>query len=138
MPLNHIFRKCTGAKKLHISQEKINHLMYIDDIKLSAKNEKELETLVPALKIYSYNIGMKFGIEKCTMLIMKSRKQQMMERIEQPNQRKIRMLGEKETYKYLGIFKVNIIKQVEMKEKIKNEQENYSKPNYIARISSKG
>ena len=39
-----------------------------------------------------------------------------------PNQDKIRMLGEKETYKYLGILEADTIKQVEMKEKIKKEQ----------------
>ena len=44
-PLNHKLRKCTGGYTLHKSQEKINHLMYMDDIKLFAKNEKELETL---------------------------------------------------------------------------------------------
>ena len=38
--------------------------------------------------------------------------------IELPNQEKIRMLREKETYKYLGILEVDTIKQVEMKEKI--------------------
>ena len=46
MPLNHIFRKHTGGYKVHKLQEKINYLMYIDDIKLSAKNESELETLI--------------------------------------------------------------------------------------------
>ena len=44
MSLNHILRKCTAGYKLSRSQEKINHLMYMDDIKLFAKNEKELET----------------------------------------------------------------------------------------------
>ena len=39
MPLNHILRKCTTGYKLSRSQENINHLMYIDDIKLFAKNE---------------------------------------------------------------------------------------------------
>ena len=39
--------------------------------------------------------------------------------MELPNQDKIRTLGEKETYKYLGISKTNIIKQVEMKGRIK-------------------
>ena len=34
------------------------------------------------------------------------------------NQEKIRSLGEKETYKYLGKKEVDIIKQAEMKEKI--------------------
>ena len=37
MPLNHILRKCTDRYKLSKSQEKINHLMYMDDIKLVAK-----------------------------------------------------------------------------------------------------
>ena len=40
MPLNHILRKCTAGYKLSRSQEKINHLMYVDDIKLFAKNKK--------------------------------------------------------------------------------------------------
>ena len=43
MPLNHILKKCTAGYKFTKSQEKINHLMYMDDIKLFAKNEKELE-----------------------------------------------------------------------------------------------
>ncbi len=48
-------------------------------------------------------------------------KQKMTERIELPNQEKIRTLGEKETYKYLGILEADTIEQVEMKEKIKKE-----------------
>ena len=40
MPPNHILRKCTAGYKLRRSQEKINHLMYMDDIKLFAKNKK--------------------------------------------------------------------------------------------------
>ena len=40
MPLNHIIRKCTAGYKISKSQEKINHLIYIDDIKLFAKKKK--------------------------------------------------------------------------------------------------
>ena len=43
MPLNHIVRKCTAGYKLTKLQEKINHLMQKDDIKLFS-NEKEQET----------------------------------------------------------------------------------------------
>ena len=50
--------------------------------------KKELETLIQAVRIYSDNIWMEFNIEKYATLIMKSRKQQMMEGIEQPNQEK--------------------------------------------------
>ena len=46
-------------------------------------------------------MGMEFGIEKCTMLVMKSDKWHMSEGIEIPNQeKKTRWLGEKETYEY--------------------------------------
>ena len=40
MPLNHIVRKCTAGYRLSRSKEKINRLIYINDIKLFAKNEK--------------------------------------------------------------------------------------------------
>ena len=46
MPPNHIHRKCTARYKLSRSKEKINHQMYMDNITLFAKNEKELETLI--------------------------------------------------------------------------------------------
>ena len=41
--------------------------------------------------------------------------------MDQPNQENIRRLGEKETYKYLGVLEADTIKQVETKEKIKKE-----------------
>ena len=61
---------------------------------------------------------MEFGIEKYTMLVMRNGKRHKTERIELRNQEKIRMLGEKKTYKYLVILEADTIKQVEMKEKI--------------------
>ena len=51
------------------------------------------------------------------MLIMKSRKQQITEEIELPNQVKIRTFREKETHKYLEILEADTIKHEEMKEK---------------------
>ena len=97
MPLKHILRKCTSGYKLSKLQKKINHLMNMDDIKLFAKNEKEMETLIHAVRIYSQDIGMEFGIENFVMLVMKSGKQHMTDGMELPNQDKIRTLGEKET-----------------------------------------
>ena len=41
-PLNHILRKCTAGYKFRKSLEKINHLMYMDDIKLFAKKGKRI------------------------------------------------------------------------------------------------
>ena len=99
------------GNKFTKSQEKINYLMNMD------KNEKELETLIQTIRIYSLDIGMEFYIVKWAMLIIKSGKRQITEGIEQPNQQRIRMLREKKTYLYLGILEAGTIHQVAMKEK---------------------
>ena len=52
---------------------------------------------------------------------MKIGKRHITEGVELPNQVVIKTLGEKETYKYLGILEADNIKQREMKEKIKKE-----------------
>ena len=44
MPLSYILRKYTGGYEFAKLQEKINHLMYMDDIKPFEENEKDLET----------------------------------------------------------------------------------------------
>ena len=95
--------------------------MYINDIKLFAKNEKELETLIHAVRIYTQNVGFEFGIEKCAMLVMKNIKWHITDGKELPKQDKIRTLKEKETFKYLGILEADTTKKVEMKEKIQKE-----------------
>ena len=59
------------------------------------------------------------------MLVMKSSKQHITEVVEQLNQIIIRMLGEKETYEYLGILEADTIQQVEMKEKNSKRVELY-------------
>ena len=53
---------------------------------------------------------MEFGIEKCTILIMKSGKREKTKGIELPNQEIIRTLGEKENYIYLLILEADAIK----------------------------
>ena len=95
--------------------------MYMDDIRLFAKNEKELETLLQTMRIYNQDIGMEISIEKSAMLEKKSGKRHITEVVELPNQVDIRTLGEKETYKYLRILEADTIKQLEMKDKIKKE-----------------
>ena len=74
--------------------------------------------LIHAVRIYSQDIEMEFGLEKCDMLVMKSGKRRITDGMELLNQDKIRTLGEKETYKYLGILEADTKKQVGMKDKI--------------------
>ena len=53
--------------------------MFMDDIKQFARNEKELETLIQSIRIYSQDTGIEFDIKKCAMLVMVSGKRQMAE-----------------------------------------------------------
>ena len=104
----------------------INHLMYMDDIKLFAKKiKKELQNLIQRIKIFSPSSGMGFGIEECAVLIMRSGKRQITEGIELSNQERIKMFEVKETYKYFEILKMDHIKQAEMKEKKKKTRKDY-------------
>ena len=47
--------------------------MYMDDIKLFAENDKQLEIMLQTIRLYSQDIRMEFSTEKYAMLIMKSR-----------------------------------------------------------------
>ena len=85
------------------------------------KNEKELETLIHAVRIYNQDIGMDFSIEKGAMLVMKSGKWLMTDGMELPNHDRIRTPEENETYKYLGILEADTIKQVQIKDMIRQE-----------------
>ena len=61
--------------------------------------------------------GHRDGLKKYAMIIIKSGKRHMREGINLPNQEKITIFGEKETYKYLVILETDTIKQVKMKGK---------------------
>ena len=82
---------------------------------------------------------MEFNIEKYAMLINRSKKRQIMERIELLIQKKIKAFGEKKNYKYERILTKDTMKQVEMKKKKKDEDnwEIFSKLSSAAWISSK-
>ena len=45
--------------------------MYMDDIKIFSKKEKELVISTQTLRIYSQDLGMRFDIGKYAMLIIK-------------------------------------------------------------------
>ena len=46
----------------------------MDDLKLHTSNEKSPESLIQPVRVFSNDIGMKFGVEKCAVLTMKKGK----------------------------------------------------------------
>ena len=76
--------------------------MYMVDIRLISKSEKELQTLIHEVRIYSQDVGMEFGLEKCATLVMKSGRWHLSDGMERENQDKIITLGKKGNLQILG------------------------------------
>ena len=74
IPLSLILRNAKAAYEFSESKEKINHLLFMDDLKLYSRSVKGLDSLVQKVRAFSEDIGMEFGIEKCAMLVMEKGK----------------------------------------------------------------
>ena len=93
----------------------------MDDLRLYAKDEKQLDSLVNTVQIFSLDIGMEFDIDKCGILVMKRGRYKKSEEIKLPNDQEIKEINVDNGYKYLGILEADGIKDKEMKEKIRKE-----------------
>ena len=119
MPLSILLRKEKFGYQFD-SFTTINHLFFMDDLKLYGKNERELRELMRIVSMYSKDIGMEFGFEKCAMLSIKSGVKTKSEGIEVPSGEMIREVGE-EGYKYLGVLQECKVKNKQMKEIVREE-----------------
>ena len=73
IPLSLILRKAKAAYEFSESKKKISNLLFVDDLKLYSQSEKGLDSLVQTVRVFSEDIGMECGIEKCAMLVMEKR-----------------------------------------------------------------
>ncbi|XP_053166186.1 uncharacterized protein LOC128351082 [Hemicordylus capensis] len=120
-PLSQILNKTGLGYQTSKTSSKINHLLYMDDLKLYGKSQSEIESLLNTVCIFSSDIAMEFGLDKCAALIKNRGKITKTEGIELPNGSKIKNLEEKEPYKYLGILQADNIAHTEVKRKIGSE-----------------
>ena len=86
----------------------------MDDLKLFAKNEDQIDSFVNTIRIFSENIKMESGLPKCMVLIMKQGKVVKSERMNMPDGKMINYIAEGR-YIYLGILEFDGIKHEEMK-----------------------
>ena len=124
--LSLILRKAMGAYEFSERKEEINHLLFMDDLKLYCQSEKGLDSLLQTVRVFSKDIGMEFGIEKCAMLVMENGKIVKSVGIELPDGKVIKSLQESESYKYLGILEADKFLEEKMKLNVSKE--------YIRRI----
>ena len=118
--LSLILKKVNACYKWGKKEYKLNHLLFMDNLKLYAKSEEQTNTLVRTVYVFRTDIGMKFGIKKCGILTMKRGKIVKSEGIKLPDGEVMKQVGQ-EGYTYLGIIELDKIKETEMKEKITKE-----------------
>ena len=99
----------------------INHIFYMDDLKLCAKNDQDLEGLLSTVKEFSNDTGMEFGLDKCAKAPFVRGKLQKTSSINLDIDAAIRDLDPEETYKYLGVNEGDGINHASVKEKISKE-----------------
>ena len=121
IPLSLILRKVKAAHEFSESKEKINHRLFMDDLKLYSRSEKGLDSLVQTVRVFSEDIGMEFGIEKCAMLVLEKGKIVKSVGLELPNGKVIRSLQEGESYKYLGILEADKFLEEKIKLNVSKE-----------------
>ena len=71
IPVTIILRTLKQGYSFRKGKEKLNHLLFMDDLKLYGSNDNKIDSLVKVVKILSGDIGMQFGFDKCAMLKMK-------------------------------------------------------------------
>ena len=72
--LSLILKMAKTAFEFSASKERINHLLFMDDLKMYSRSEKGLDSLVHAVRVFNKDIAMEFRIGKCAMLVMEKRK----------------------------------------------------------------
>ena len=75
----------------------------MDDLKLIAKSQEELQKGIQTLKTFSDDINMETGLEKCAKITIKRGKLTHLRNLVIDTNREIQETEQGKTYKYLGI-----------------------------------
>ena len=120
IPLTLTLRKVAAFYEWGNKEFRINHLLFMDDLKLFAKNQDQIDSLVQTVHLFSEDIGMQFGLNKCGVLVLKRGKVVKQNGIVLPNGQVMKEIDES-GYEYLGIVEIDKIKETEMKDKFAGE-----------------
>ena len=115
IPLTHILKQCKDGYEFQGRNTKINHLLFMDDLKLYGKTERQIDSLVQTVQTFSSDICMEFGMKKCGILILKGGKVEKSDGIGLPGGEVMKEI-EVEGYKYLGILEYDKIMENDVKQ----------------------
>lgn len=99
----------------------INHLLYMDDIKLFASGENQMKEILKTVETITNDTGMEFGLNKCKVVHMTRGKLTEEGTHETLNNELVDIMKKDETYKYLGIDQNTSIKHKDIKQQIRHK-----------------
>ena len=100
--------------------QRLNHFLYMEDIKLYAATNNQLQGLLQLIQTFSRDIKMSFGIEKCrTWSIAKGKTE--MKNFTTQDVDTVEAMNEDDIYKYLGHMQTEQIKHAQMKQQLGEE-----------------
>ena len=79
------------------------NVLFMDDLKLYAADEKGLDKLIRKVHAFSRDIGMEFGLDKCAKCVIEAGKKVPGQKVEIDEGQFVEDLESDTTYKYLGI-----------------------------------
>ena len=119
IPLSKLLHNTGYGYKIH--DNTIDHLFYMKDLKLFAKNDQQLQGLLNIVKQSSNDIRMEFGLDKCAKATFFRGKLLKVENITVDTITVIKDPEREENYKYLRVTEGDGIQHSSMREKIREE-----------------
>ena len=110
-----------SRKKSDKMKDLISHLLFMDDLKLFAEDEKGIERLIEVVHTFSRDIGMEFGLDKCAKCTIKKGVKTKGDRIEIEEGKFVEDLEKDADYKYLGIEENATLEHRKLREKARKE-----------------
>lgn len=115
-PLSHLLNQCKSGYRPDLKDSiNISHLLFMDDIKLYSESNNNLKYLLKTVQIFSDDIRMDFGMDKCAEIHIRKGKI-----AELPNEEVLfHQLTSDESYHYLGIQQNKRIDHTRLKKEFK-------------------
>ena len=115
VPLSLILDQSPKGYQISSSSTRINHLVYMDDVKLYGCSQQEIESLVHTVNIFFDDICMELGASKCNIVVISRGRLVQSDGIVLSSGELIHYLSSAGVYKYLGVIEADSIKHQQMK-----------------------
>lgn len=122
-PLSNAIKETGHGYKLKASTvtATVSHLFYMDDLKIYASNNTQLQDILKVVHSISQDIGMTFGLSKCQIVNVHKGKVVNAPEVELDGMIISAMATNGDPYKYLGFLQTNKMEHKKMKQTLTNQ-----------------